>query len=41
MPIGTGDFNGDHLSDILWQNMSTGQASIWEMGGLPGWAAGW
>jgi hypothetical protein len=24
------DFNGDGLSDILWQNAS-GQASIWEM----------
>jgi uncharacterized repeat protein (TIGR03803 family) len=29
--IGTGDFNDDHHSDILWQNASTGQASIWEM----------
>jgi hypothetical protein len=26
------DFNGDSLSDILWQNTS-GQASIWEMNG--------
>ena len=31
--VGTGDFNGDGLSDILWQNTSTGQASIWEMNG--------
>jgi microcystin-dependent protein len=32
--IGTGDFNGDGFSDdILWQNTSTGQASIWEMNG--------
>jgi uncharacterized repeat protein (TIGR03803 family) len=32
--IGTGDFNGDGFSDdILWQNTSTGQASIWEMDG--------
>ena len=29
--VGTGDFNGDGLSDILWQNANTGQASIWEM----------
>jgi ELWxxDGT repeat protein len=32
--IGTGDFSGDGFSDgILWQNTSTGQASIWEMSG--------
>jgi uncharacterized repeat protein (TIGR03803 family) len=32
--IGTGDFNHDGFSDdILWQNTSTGQASIWEMSG--------
>ncbi len=31
--IGTGDFNGDGLSDILWQNTSSGQVSIWEMNG--------
>ena len=31
--IGTGDFNGDGRSDILWQNTNTGQASIWEMNG--------
>jgi hypothetical protein len=30
--IGTGDFNDDGQSDILWQNAS-GQASIWEMNG--------
>ena len=30
--IGTGDFNGDGFSDILWQNTS-GQAAIWEMDG--------
>ena len=49
--IGTGDFNGDGHSDILWQNAS-GQASIWEMNGTnaigggvlaanpgPGWRA--
>ena len=31
--VGTGDFNGDGLSDILWQN-TDGQAAIWEMNGL-------
>jgi hypothetical protein len=30
--VGTGDFNGDGHSDILFQNTS-GQASIWEMNG--------
>ena len=30
--IGTGDFNGDGKSDILWQNAS-GQAAVWEMNG--------
>ena len=31
--IGTGDFNKDGHSDILWQNTNTGQVSIWEMDG--------
>jgi hypothetical protein len=31
--IGTGDFNGDGHSDILWQNTVSGQVSIWEMNG--------
>ena len=31
--IGTGDFNQDGLSDILFQNASTGQVSVWEMNG--------
>ena len=31
--VGTGDFNRDGNSDILWQNKSTGQVSIWEMDG--------
>jgi FG-GAP-like repeat len=31
--IGTADFNDDGQSDILWQNPSTGQASIWEING--------
>ena len=30
--IGTGDFNDDGHSDILWQN-TNGQAAIWEMDG--------
>ena len=30
--IGTGDFNGDGKSDILWQN-ANGQVAIWEMNG--------
>ena len=33
MPSAPDDFNGDGFSDILWQNTSTGQASIWEMNG--------
>jgi microcystin-dependent protein len=31
--IGTGDFYGEGDSDILFQNKSTGQVSIWEMSG--------
>jgi hypothetical protein len=31
--IGTGDFNADGHSDILFQNAGTGQVSIWEMDG--------
>ena len=31
--FGTGDFNGDSHSDVLFQNASSGQASIWEMSG--------
>jgi hypothetical protein len=30
--VGTGDFNGDGLSDILWQN-ANGQAAVWDMNG--------
>jgi FG-GAP-like repeat len=33
--IGTGDFNGDHHSDILLQN-TNGNVAIWEMGGTNG-----
>jgi FG-GAP repeat len=28
-----GDYNGDGKADILWQNTSTGQMSVWEMNG--------
>jgi len=28
---GVGDFNGDHTSDLLWRNTSTGDAAIWFM----------
>jgi hypothetical protein len=28
----TGDFNGDGMSDVLWQDMS-GNVAIWEMNG--------
>jgi FG-GAP-like repeat len=31
--IGTGDFNHDGFSDILFQNKSTGQVSVWEISG--------
>jgi hypothetical protein len=31
--VGTGDFNDDGHSDILWQNANSGQASIWDMNG--------
>jgi hypothetical protein len=30
--IGSGDFNGDLKSDILWQN-DNGQAAVWLMNG--------
>ncbi len=29
----TGDFNGDGMSDILWQDTS-GNVAIWEMNGI-------
>jgi hypothetical protein len=30
--VGTGDFNHDGKSDVLWQN-SSGAVSVWEMNG--------
>jgi hypothetical protein len=30
--VGTGDFNGDGKTDILWRNPTTGQNAIWQMG---------
>jgi hypothetical protein len=30
---GAGDFNGDGKSDLLWQNVLTGEGSIWLMTG--------
>jgi hypothetical protein len=30
--VGTGDYNGDGRSDILWQN-SSGDVAVWEMNG--------
>jgi hypothetical protein len=46
----TGDFNGDGMSDLLWQD-SSGNLAIWEMNGtsvsnpnntfvgtMPGWS---
>ena len=30
---GTGDFNGDGKSDILWRNTTSGEVDIWHMNG--------
>jgi hypothetical protein len=45
-PVGTGDFNGDGKTDILWRNINTGQVVMWFIsgtsvigGGSPGSAA--
>jgi len=27
--VGAGDFNGDHLDDLLWHNATTGEVSAW------------
>jgi fructose-specific phosphotransferase system IIC component len=31
---GTGDFNADGQTDILWQNTATGQRALWLMNGI-------
>jgi len=31
--VGTGDFNGDHYSDVLLQDSATGTCYVWEMNG--------
>jgi hypothetical protein len=31
--VGTGDFNGDGNTDILWRNYSTGENAVWLMNG--------
>jgi hypothetical protein len=31
--VGTGDFNGNGKTDILWQNTATGERAIWLMNG--------
>ena len=31
--VGTGDFNNDHNSDILWRDRATGNNQIWLMNG--------
>jgi hypothetical protein len=32
--VGTGDFNGDGKTDILWRHYSTGQNAVWFMDGV-------
>ena len=32
--VGTGDFNGDGKTDILWRNKATGQNVVWFMDGV-------
>jgi hypothetical protein len=31
--VGSGDFNGDGLADIVWQHQTTGETSVWIMNG--------
>jgi hypothetical protein len=31
--VGTGDFNGDGMGDLLWQDTS-GNVAIWQMNGV-------
>ena len=28
--VGTGDFDGDGVSDVMWRNAATGQNAIWK-----------
>ena len=30
--VGTGDFNGDGVTDVLWENETTGQTVVWCFG---------
>ncbi len=36
---GTGDYNGDGISDVLWSDSATGQTDIWELSNTGHWAA--
>ena len=29
--VANGDFNGDHITDIMWQHAATGSTSVWLM----------
>ncbi len=33
--VGTGDFNGDGFSDVLWWSKSTGKVAVWYLAGSP------
>ena len=35
-PVGTGDFNGDGIPDLVWMNDTTRQVSVWYMSGTQG-----
>ncbi|MBF0517168.1 MAG: FG-GAP repeat protein, partial [Nitrospirae bacterium] len=32
--VGTGDFNGDGITDIIWRHKTSGQNVIWLMNGI-------
>jgi len=32
--VGTADLNGDHQSDLIWQNLQTGDVAFWLMNGI-------